>query len=181
MPTSDREHVAAAADSANTADTDTPLHQGIDPDVDLRVPDEREELRHTIRAAGVVAVGGMLGAAGRFAIGEAWPVPTGGVPWSTLVINLSGCFALGILMAYVADRESLHPLVRPFLGTGVIGGYTTFSTFAVEANLLLLERHPALGLAYLAVSVLLGVVAVLAGRAVAGACGLALSGQEARS
>lgn len=168
MPTSEHEDVAEPDDVLDP----TPPDQAIDPDVDLRVSDEREELRHTLRVLGVVAVGGMLGAAGRYAIGEGWPTPDGGFPWSTFVINLTGCFALGVLMTWVAGRERQHPLTRPFLGTGVIGGYTTFSAYAVEANDLLLTRHPTLGLAYLAVSVLLGLAAVYAGRTAAVAVGL---------
>lgn len=170
MPTSEHEDVDEFESSAHAGDPGDafPLQWGIDPDVDLRVPDEREELRHTITIVGAVAVGGMLGATARYAIGQGWPTPAGGFPWSTFVINLTGCFALGVLMSYVTDREGLHPLTRPFLGTGIIGGYTTFSTYAVETNDLLLTRHPALGLGYLALSVLLGLAAVLAGRAVAG-------------
>jgi len=137
------------------------------------MPTSEPELRDTLRIVGVVALGGMLGSGARYGIGEAWPTGADGFPWSTFVINLSGCFALGVLMAYVVGREGLHPLTRPFLGTGLIGGYTTFSTYAVEANDLILARHPALGLGYLALSILLGLAAVLVGRNVAEAVGFA--------
>lgn len=143
---------------------DSRLVRGIDPDVDLRVSAERAESRRELRVLGVIALGGMVGATARFVIGETWPAPSGGFPWATFAINLSGCLALGALMALIAGREELRPWVRPFWGTGVIGGYTTFSTYAVEANELLLTRHPAVGVAYLGVSVALGVLAALAGR-----------------
>lgn len=114
----------------------------------------------------VVAVGGTLGAATRYAVGLAWPTAAGGVPWGTFAINLTGCFALGALMSRMIGRGDDHPLLRPFLGTGVIGGFTTFSTYVVEVDQLLLARHPALGLGYLGLSVMFGLIAVILGRAV---------------
>ena len=139
---------------------DEPLDPGIDPDVDLRVPGERAELHASGRVVAAVALGGMVGAVVRFVIAEAWP--TSGFPWATFGVNLTGCFGIGALMAWLTDRESAHPLLRPFLGTGLLGGYTTFSTYAVEAEALLGSR-PALGFAYLAASVLLGLAAAYVG------------------
>lgn len=140
----------------------------IDPDVDL-IGDDEPPVRDRLhwRLLVVVALGGMIGATVRFVIGETWPAPVGALPWATLAINVTGCVALGALMALIADREAGHPWRRPFWGTGVIGGYTTFSTYAVEVHGLLLARHPALGLGYLAASVVLGLTAVLAGRGLA--------------
>jgi CrcB protein len=53
-------------------------------------------------------------------------------PWATLLTNMSGCLLIGVLMVVIAERVRPHPLVRPLLGVGVLGGYTTFSTYAVD-------------------------------------------------
>ncbi|MEV0392788.1 fluoride efflux transporter CrcB [Polymorphospora rubra] len=95
----------------------------------------------------VVAAGGALGSAARYGLAEAWPGPAGGFPWATLVTNLIGCALLGVLMQIVTTRPGIHPLVRPFLGTGLLGGFTTFSTYAVETRDLVAGGHlgPAAG------------------------------------
>ena len=82
---------------------------------------------------GVIAVGGALGAEARYALAAAWPHPPGGWPWTTLLTNVAGCLLIGVLMVLVTERYRAHPLTRPLLGTGVLGGYTTFSTYAVDA------------------------------------------------
>lgn len=151
-------------------------HVEIDSDVDLRVPDERDELRRAVPLLGGIALGGMLGAIGRFAVSEAWATPISAFPWAMFTINVTGCFALGTLMAYVVARpERIHPHVRPLLGTGLIGGYTSFSTYAVDVHHLLIARHPGLALAYLAASVIVGLAAVALGRATATRSGRVLS------
>lgn len=86
----------------------------------------------------VVAAGGAIGALLRVLVGELWPVHD--FPWSTLVVNLGGTAALAALPALVVVRR--RPLAAPFLGTGVLGGYTTLSTASSEV--LTLEPFPAL-------------------------------------
>lgn len=76
-------------------------------------------------AAPLVALGGAVGALGRYGVSEALTSP-----WATLLINLVGCLLLGLLVG--ARRDDL--LLRAFAGTGVLGGFTTMSTFAVEAD-----------------------------------------------
>jgi CrcB protein len=83
-----------------------------------------------------VSVGGVLGSLARWGAGLAWPTPPGGVPWTTLSINVLGCLLIGVLIAAV-HRRPRHPLLRPFLGTGVLGGFTTFSGYTVDAVRLL--------------------------------------------
>jgi CrcB protein len=80
-----------------------------------------------------VASGGALGALARYGISVAWPHDPGTFPWSTWTINVTGCFLIGVLMAVTS-----HRLLRPFLATGVLGGFTTFSTWAVDV-----QRAPA--------------------------------------
>ncbi|MFD3742950.1 fluoride efflux transporter CrcB [Nocardia sp. NPDC058633] len=109
-----------------------------------------------------ISVGGGLGATARFGVGHWWPVPAGRFPWSTLTVNVLGCFAIGVLMVVVTELWAAPKLVRPFLGIGVLGGFTTFSTYSLEIRGLLDTGATGTAVAYLAVSVLaaLGAVAV---------------------
>jgi CrcB protein len=111
-------------------------------------------LRGQGAAVAAVSLGGALGALARWGIGLAWPAPHGGFPTSTLVINVVGCLLMGVLVVHVAEVREAHPLVRPFLGVGVLGGFTTFSTFAVDTQGLLAGGHLGVALGYLAATVL---------------------------
>ena len=111
----------------------------------------------------VVAAGGALGALARHGLEVALPTRGGGVPWSTLLVNTTGCLAVGVLVALVVEGRSAHRLLRPFLVTGILGGYTTFSTYAVDAHLLLLDGRPGTALGYLAGTAALALAAVRAG------------------
>jgi CrcB protein len=101
-----------------------------------------------------VAAGGVLGALARFGIATAWPHGSGGFPWSTWVINVSGCFLIGVLHTRIRGR-----IPRLLLGTGFLGGYTTFSTAIAEVS--------QAGFVYPAATLIGAVVAVAAGTAVA--------------
>lgn len=109
-------------------------------------------------AIAVIAVGGALGSLLRYELGRA--IGAHGFPVATLVINLIGALLLGVLIAAVTEVWSAHPLLRPALGTGVLGGFTTFSTFALEVR----GADAAVATAYLAASLLGGVFAAAAGR-----------------
>jgi fluoride exporter len=109
------------------------------------------------RPVAAVAAGGAIGALLRWAVGLGIHAPLG-----TFLINVAGCLAIGALLEVVTTRPS-HPLVRPFLATGVLGGFTTFSTYAVDAQHLLLDGEVALGLAYLAGTLLAALVATWLG------------------
>jgi CrcB protein len=106
----------------------------------------------------VVAVGGALGALGRYGLSVALPAGPGELPLATLATNLSGCLALGLLVGRWPHARWL----RPFAGTGVLAGFTTFSAFALETDRLLLHA-PLLGLGYAAVSLAGGLVLAAAG------------------
>jgi len=84
-------------------------------------------------------------------------------PYGTLLVNVSGSFLLAFLIVYTTDRLGLGPEVRLFLGTGFCGGYTTFSTFAYEALLLTDARSLPTALLYVLASVVLSVLAAIAG------------------
>lgn len=111
-----------------------------------------------------VAIGGALGAVSRYGL-DGWIERRveSSFPWSTFVINISGCFLVGFLVAAVVDRERAPQWLRVGLIVGFCGGFTTFSTFAQETLDLLEGRELALALASVAGSVVLGVVAVLGG------------------
>lgn len=116
----------------------------------------------------LVFVGGMLGTAAREAI--LLLAPTDGVPWSVLVVNLSGAFLLGALVRGLESRDETPRRrdARLLLGTGVLGGFTTYSALAVDA-VVLLESAPLLGIAYALGSVVAGVVCASVGWALAAA------------
>jgi CrcB protein len=110
-----------------------------------------------------VAVGGVLGAEARYGLSLAVPHAPGAWPWSTLLTNVSGCVLIGVLMVLITERWRVHPLTRPLLGVGVLGGYTTFSTYAVDA--LLMARAGDLGptLGYVLATPVLAVLGVAVG------------------
>lgn len=117
------------------------------------------------------AMGGALGALARWGVGEALPSDAGAWPWATLLVNLSGCLGLGVVLGVVLPRHPGSRWLRPFLATGVLGGYTTYSAFAVETVQLGEAGRPGVAVGYLLASVGGGVVAsaagLLAGRAAA--------------
>jgi CrcB protein len=110
----------------------------------------------------LAALGGAVGALARWAVAEALPSP-GGWPWATLLVNFTGCFLLGALLALLAARTPEPSWAGPFLGVGVLGGYTTYSTFAVEVVGLVDDGSPLAAALYVLVSVTGGVVAVALG------------------
>ncbi|MGV9989283.1 fluoride efflux transporter CrcB [Streptomyces sp. NPDC003374] len=98
----------------------------------------------------VVALGGVIGATARYAASLWWPTPPGGFPWATFWTNVVGCAVIGVFMVVVTEVRTAHRLLRPFFGTGVLGGFTTFSTYAVDIQRLTGSGHTATALAYLA-------------------------------
>jgi CrcB protein len=108
----------------------------------------------------VVALGGALGATARYALSLHWPAPPGGFPWATFWTNVIGCAVIGVFMVVITDVWAAHRLVRPFFGTGVLGGFTTFSTYAVDIQRLVDHGRPGTGLAYLAATLLAALTAV---------------------
>jgi CrcB protein len=97
----------------------------------------------------VIASGGVLGSLARYALSVAIPHGPHAFPWSTFVVNTVGCALIGVLMALLLEARTPHRLLRPFFGVGVLGGFTTFSTYAVDSLGLFREGADATGLAYL--------------------------------
>ena len=113
-----------------------------------------------------IAVGGAFGAVSRYLV-QGWvqDLAGGRFPWGTLMVNVTGSFVLGLLFALAMDRGVLSPEVRVPLMVGFIGSYTTFSTLMLESWVLVEEGDIVHMLANLAGSVLIGMVAVVAGLA----------------
>ncbi len=115
-----------------------------------------------------VALGGGLGACARYELELSFaPTTPPAFPWVTLAINLVGSFALGLLLTLVLDVWPPTRYARPFVGIGILGGFTTFSTFVVESARLTGHGQALLALAYVAVSLAGGVVACGLGYALA--------------
>ncbi|MEV4336887.1 CrcB family protein [Streptomyces sp. NPDC049590] len=123
-------------------------------------PPRRTEWRTQAPVVAAVAAGGALGATARYALTLAWPAPPGHFPWATFWTNVSGCAAMGVLMVLVTDVWAAHRLLRPFLGTGVLGGYTTFSTYAVDIRRLTGAGRPGSALLCLAATLCAALAAV---------------------
>ena len=108
----------------------------------------------------LVAAGGCAGTLVRAALERAWPASPGHLPVTTLTLNVVGALALGLLLGALGEG---HPRLRLALGTGVLGGLTTHSTFILESHRLLTSGgdggHPVLGAAYLVGSMVAGLVA----------------------
>ncbi|MFF2143478.1 fluoride efflux transporter CrcB [Kitasatospora sp. NPDC058190] len=111
-------------------------------------------LRGQGSAVAVVAVGGAIGAVARYAAGLGWETGPTAFPWTTLLINVVGCAVIGVFLVAITEGRPAHPLLRPFFGTGVLGGFTTFSTYSVDIRRLLEAGRPGPGLAYLGLTLL---------------------------
>jgi CrcB protein len=120
----------------------------------------------------LAALGGALGSLARWGVGLALPRSSGHWPWATLTVNLAGCLLIGVLLAVLAARRPDDDHLRTFLGTGVLGGFTTFSAFALEVGDLLRAGAPVAAAGYVAVSVLGGLLAVAVGLRIGGLVGL---------
>ncbi|MEU5090516.1 fluoride efflux transporter CrcB [Streptomyces sp. NPDC021356] len=137
------------------------LGEPTDPDVELRGPARRREPsagQWPVVAA--VSAGGAVGATARYGASLLWPTATGTFPLTTFLVNVIGCGVIGVFMVVITDVWAAHRLVRPFFGTGVLGGFTTFSTYAVDIQRLLDQGRAATGLAYLATTMLAALAAV---------------------
>ena len=110
-----------------------------------------------------VAAGGVLGSLGRYVVGLALPHDPGSFAWSTFAVNVTGSLAMGVLVVWVLSVAAPHPSLRPFLGVGVLGGWTTFSSYALDVHAMVQAGHPGVAAAYLVGSLVAGLVAVALG------------------
>jgi CrcB protein len=107
-----------------------------------------------------VAAGGAIGAAARYVIAVRLYNQLGvDFPWGTLGVNVLGCALLGVVLGLVEERDSLSPDARTFLTVGVLGGFTTFSTFAYESWQYVRDGDPVRTVVYISLSVVVGLLA----------------------
>lgn len=116
----------------------------------------------------LATAGGAIGAGVRYLVNVAMATWLGtAFPWSTFLINVTGSLAMGLVVGLLIGRESETLALRIFLATGILGGYTTFSAFSLDAATLLDRGQLAAALAYVAGSVVLSILALYAGLALA--------------
>lgn len=135
---------------------------------DLLTTPDVPRLGLSLPVLAAIALGGALGTVARYVLDASYFSPSGHFPTTTLLINLSGSLAIGLVIPATDVVKRTVPLARPFLVVGLLGGWTTYSTFAMDAVLLGKAHHLLASVSYLAATVVGGVALVAAGTAAAG-------------
>lgn len=142
-------------------------HLPLDPDLPESLDDTtaaRDVERLDPRAVAAVVLGGCIGGPLRYAAGQMWPHDDlSSFPWSTFAVNLLGSFLLAVVVVLVVEGRSTVRYLREFAGVGVLGSFTTFSSWMVETQERIDDGEVALALVYVGGSLLLGIVAALLG------------------
>lgn len=133
----------------------TPLP--IDPDLESDEQHPRTLIRHHLLTLALIAAGGAVGASSRYLLSEFLPNLPGEIPWTTMLINVLGALALALLLVTLSPDARYS---RPFFGTGLLGGFTTFSAVAVEADQLLRSDQLGSTLLYPFLSIFVSVAVV---------------------
>lgn len=115
--------------------------------------------RPTPDVALAVAAGGAIGGGLRWAVNHLLPPGDAGFPWATFAENVTGAFVLGFVVVWITGLLPGTRRLRPFLATGLLGGYTTFSAYAEEVRALLGTGHGSTALAYLSATLVVGLAA----------------------
>lgn len=116
----------------------------------------------------LAVAGGALGSGARYLVNAGAAKWLGmAFPWATMIVNILGSFAMGLLVEYVMLRHNGSPELRTFLATGILGGFTTFSAFSLDAATLSDRGDFALAALYVIVSVAVSIAALYAGIAIA--------------
>ena len=133
-----------------------------------RPRDRQARRRHgpQLVIVGATGVGGVVGALRRYVLEQTFPPGPGQIPWVVLAINVTGSALLGLLLVILVEQFPRGRLARSVLGTGIIGAYTTFSTFMVGAVTVARAGHLAAAALYVVLSVVCGLVAVTSGIAI---------------
>ncbi|WFR66098.1 CrcB family protein [Curtobacterium flaccumfaciens] len=162
------EHSKTSASTMPPDDVQLPV------DADIEVEESPRGAPRPVHArwsfVGVVAAGGTLGTAARAMISDALPA-VNGVSWTIFGVNVIGAFLLGLLLEALADRgadEGLRRNTRLGLGTGFLGGFTTYSTLATGTAKLLIAHRLLAGTGYAVATVVAGAIATALGLVVAG-------------
>jgi CrcB protein len=131
----------------------------VDTDVEVNAVHRRIDPR----IIGVIAIGGFVGGLARYEIVRAWTATANEFPWSTFVVNTIGAFVLALLVVVTTDVLVGSRYLRPLLGTGFCGAFTTFSAVAVSVDELTAHGHTATAASYAIASVVAGSAAATAG------------------
>jgi len=134
--------------------------------LDSDVPGDRRARRRPgpqLAIVGATGFGGVIGALSRYVLEQTFPPGPGQVPWVVFTINVTGSALLGLLLVILVEQFPRGRLARSVLGTGIIGAYTTFSTFMVGAVTVARDGHVAAAALYVVLSVVCGLVAVSSG------------------
>lgn len=126
-------------------------------------------MRSLVMGLLMVGCGGFVGAVARFAVSE-WLQGShgpGGLPWGTIAVNLLGCLLIGAVAGLIEVRDSFNPELRMFVLVGLLGGFTTFSTFGYEAFAMLREAAYLRAVLYMGIQVVAGLALVALGFAAA--------------
>lgn len=133
----------------------------VDSDVDLHSPAQRRELSgNPWPVLASISAGGIVGSLSRYGLQVAFPSAPTAFNWAIFGVNVAGCLLIGVLMVLVTEVWARFRLVRPFLGVGVLGGFTTFSTYVVDIQRGVLLGTAGIALAYLAATVVAALAAV---------------------
>lgn len=121
----------------------------------------------SVATIAAVAIGGVAGSLARYGLGRAFPTGADAFPWTTLAVNVAGCLAIGVVMVLLTERRQgrapWHPLWRPLLGPGLLGGFTTFSAYSLDLQRALADGRLGQGIAYGALTALGAVAAAAVG------------------
>jgi CrcB protein len=120
----------------------------------------------------VIAAGGVIGAELRYGVSTLIHSDPQSFPWATLLVNVVGGLGIGVLMAVLGRIAHPHPLMRPFAGVGILGGFTTFSTYSTDTYRLIDLGRPELAIAYAALTLLAVLGATVAGMRIGSSIGL---------
>ena len=131
----------------------------LDPDVDASAYDRT----HHIRVVALVFIGGCLGGVVRYVVVRHWAYPPAAFPWATLVVNVFGALAIGVVVEVATEVLRDSRLLRPFVGAGFCGALTTFSSIVVDTDRLAAHGHAGLATAYLLTTIVAGLAACAAG------------------
>ncbi|WP_432694970.1 fluoride efflux transporter CrcB [Marinobacterium sp. YM272] len=113
----------------------------------------------------LIALGGALGALGRYWVSGVLNNAEHRLPLGTMTVNVVGSFLMGVCFVLILERAKLSPEMRPLLMTGFMGAFTTFSTFSLETVAMMQEGHMMSALIYILLSLILCLVALYAGLA----------------
>jgi CrcB protein len=133
----------------------------MNPDVDLRADRVDRWAASGPAVIAAVSAGGVIGAEARYAATLIWPAARDAFPLTIFVINVLGCALIGTTVVCLCRIGVVSKLARPFLVTGILGGFTTFSTACVDTDQLATNGHLPLGAANILGTIAAGLVAVL--------------------